>query len=157
MDIYPLLKFGKLDGVFIGARLPEVVASLNRLIPAALITEQDMNGVLVLSSELIELHFVNGALVNVIVKMSSCWGNKCLTIGSAKRKLTRRSSLEKTIALLFDAGIEWKFFQRYCNENRVELITEGSASLEFLSDAGKVTINRIHLTEGEIYEKANEI
>jgi hypothetical protein len=150
MDIFRLLKTGELDGLLLAEEQSNVIAAMQQ-VTSERVTILEMNGVLVALSDGIEAHFIDGRMSNLIIKMAHYWGNSSLTIGSLERKLHRRTSLERTIRLLDEVGVEWKFFQKYCCDKRVELITEGSASLEFIADAGHIIINRIHLTEGEVY------
>ena len=44
-----------------------------------------------------------------------------------------------------------KFSKNIAKIKTIELITEGSASVEFIAEGRRITINRIHLTEGDEY------
>jgi len=151
MDIYSLLKYGELGGLSLGARKKKLLATMKEVSSPGIVKELDMNGVTVVLADGIEVHLVNRRVINVILKAPNFWGRSALTVGSDERKISRSTSLGRFIELLDSAGIEWKFFQKYCHDKSIELITEGSVAIEFLANRGRVIVNRIHLTEGDSY------
>lgn len=151
MDIYSLLKYGELWGLSLGARQTKVLTTMKQFSSSGSVTELDMNGVTVVLTDGIEVHLFNKRVINVVLKLSNYWGKSSLTVLSDEKRINHRTSLGRVVELLDNARIEWKIFQKYCHDKRVELITEGSAAIEFLADGGHIIVNRIHLTEGDRY------
>lgn len=151
MDIFWLLKAGEIGNLKLGTDQSIGVAALKQLALSKTVDVSELNGVVVAISSGIEAHFVGGHMSNLVIKMAHFWGKASLFVGVPERKVNRKTSLCRVIKWLHEAGVKWKFVQKFCFGRRVELITEGNASLEFLAEAGHVVINRIHITEGDLY------
>jgi len=151
MDIYSLLKFGKSKSLELGLDHSSVLDGLKATYSDCAIQEFEMNGVTVITCEGIEVNLVNNRVTNIIIKLNHYWGKFSLSVGSDDRKIHRKTSIQRFTNILYEAKIEWEVFKKYCQNKTIELITEGSASVEFIAEGRRITINRIHLTEGDEY------
>ena len=148
MDLYRLLKFGMEGPLKIGASLAQSRGALQSLFPRNTVKMENMNGMVVLFTELVELHIFGNRLVNVIIKASACRRKGELHLGEVRPSLSRTTSIETVIRLLHLANIDWCVHQPLSDGKSVTLLTEGGATIEFVAEANRMLINRIHLTEG---------
>lgn len=147
MNLYALLKFGQEGALGIGAPLAQSRLALQALFPGRGARTETMGDLVVHHIDLVELHFLEDRLVNLVIKMSGCGRADGLGIEEARAVWSRRTELGPAVRALHAAGIRWGLCRSLSGDDVVTLATEGGATLEFVAASGRIALNRIHLTE----------
>lgn len=153
-DIYDLLKKGILFGVSVGSSEADILSVFKRKRMSRINTGVDNRGPIALSLKGFEFHLFDNQVVNIIVHIKSYMSRREIEIvvGSPKFPINGRSNIDMVIKVLRANGIKWEFYPKYTTGKRVELITEGSATIEFLAEDEGLLINRIHRNDKDIFK-----
>lgn len=152
VDIFSLLKNGNLLGISVGSSAADVHSVFGNMGIEKILRGPDERGPIALLVGGFEFHLFDDRIFNVLLKMQNYWYRRPdIFIGFEENLIYKNTSISKVIKILYLSNIEWRFYQKYCDEKRVVLITEGSATIEFLARKEKLSINRIHRSEDVVF------
>ncbi len=152
IDIYSVIKYGELFSVKIGSSESELLDLLNNEDIEKISTCSGSDCLKMILWENIEFHVFDGMIISIIIKIQKSRSKQTFFIVDANQKISYRSTLEKIIKIFYNEEIEWKFYTEHCHEKQVEIITEGSATLEFIELRGSICLNKIRLTEIDSFD-----
>jgi len=149
MDLLKLLTRGTVYECGIEDTYERAVSKL----PSGFREEQlvpDPDGVLCLTYANVELHVFQGRVNNLVVKLAGMQAALTTDDGTSI-PFDSSCSLDQIVSTLHALQVPWRVHSEHCLDQVIELITAGSASLEFVARGGHVRLNRIHVTEGESF------
>lgn len=152
VDILSLLKNGDLLGISIGSSAADVHSVFGDMGIEKILRGPDERGPIALLVGGFEFHLFDDRIFNILLKMQDYWYRRPdIFIGFEENLIYKNTSISKIVKILYLLNIGWRFYQKYCEENRVVLITEGSATIEFVAIKEKLSINRIHRSEDIVF------
>ena len=153
IDIYELLKSGDLLGVSMGSSERDISVALGKKAPEKINVGIDNLGPIALLYGGLEFHLFDDKVINIIIKMANYQTDASnIWIGSKENTINRKTTLNKMIKILNKNKIHWEFYSKYSSGKRIELITEGSTTIEFLAEKNRILINRIHRNDEDTFE-----
>lgn len=150
MDVYELLKSGVFFGLRIGSKCDEIKRALGTNITCSRIDNFD-DDLTVYIDHITEIHCFKNEIINIIIRLNHSDAHQEVIIKSPEYRLNTGASLDDIIGLLSNSHIEWNFYTPHCHGKQLELITEGSATFEFIEFNNRMQLNRIHLSDDILF------
>ncbi|MEO1482030.1 MAG: hypothetical protein AAFU77_07970 [Myxococcota bacterium] len=150
LDLGDLFMFGRVAGFDLGTPLDTVIPTLQR--QGNVREWKGFADTVLFKAGGLELHFFDDALYSVILIVADAHAEGDILVFGEKR-VTPRTTLRGIVGLLEEHGIGWRADPAHCVGKQVELITQGSAGLQFTMAGRVLCLDRVRLSEDRRFEE----